>query len=138
MGMPLTHRRFTVDEFHRMAEAGILREDDRVELLDGEIVEMTPIGDRHVACVMRLSDVFAGRAHGRALLSVQNPLSLGTHHAPQPDVALLRHRADLSGTWRLSAEETLLVVEVADTSVETDRNRKVPAYARAGIRTRGS
>ncbi len=132
MGMPLTHRRFTVDEYHRMADAGILTEDDRVELIDGEIVEMSPIGDRHVACVVRISDGFAFRARDTAVVSVQNPLRLGRRDEPQPDLVLLRRR-DLSGAWAPTSRDALLVIEVAETSVQYDRHRKLPIYAHSGI-----
>jgi Uma2 family endonuclease len=133
MGMPLTHRRFTVDEYHRMGEAGVFHEDDRVELLDGEIVEMTPIGSRHVACVVRLTGLLSRRTGGGPPVSVQNPLVLAERSAPQPDIAVLRRQADLSGAWLPAGAEALLVIEVADTSLERDRDVKLPLYARAGI-----
>lgn len=133
MGMPQAIHRFTVDEYHRMGEAGIFHEDDRVELLDGQIVEMTPIGVRHAACVKRLTALFARLAGHRATLSIQDPLVLDTHQEPQPDVALLRYRADGYQTGHPRAADTLLVIEVADTSVEADRARKIPLYARASI-----
>lgn len=94
MSVPLTRRRFTVDEYYRMAEAGILGEDDRVELLDGEIVQMTPIGRPHSSCVDRLNHYFAPRVGRRAIVHVQNPIRLGLHWEPQPDVCLLKSRAD--------------------------------------------
>jgi hypothetical protein len=94
MAVPLLRRCFTVDEYHRMALAGILTEDDRVELIEGEIVEMTPIGSRHAACVNRLTQLCSGRSGGRAIVSVQNPLRLGERSEPQPDLALLRPTPD--------------------------------------------
>lgn len=133
MGMPLTHRRFTVDEYHRMAGAGVFHEDDRVELLEGEIVEMTPVGGRHVACVIRLTDLLSSLAGAVATISVQNPLVLADRSEPQPDIAVLRRRADPSGAWLPHHHDALLVIEVADTSLERDRDVKVPLYARAGI-----
>jgi Uma2 family endonuclease len=133
MGMPLTHRRFTVDEYHRMAEVGVFEEDDRVELLDGEIVEMTPLGSRHVACVVRLTDLLSRHAGEGPLVSVQNPLVLADRSEPQPDLVVLPSRTDLSGARPLGAADALLVIEVADTSVEHDRDVKIPLYARAGI-----
>jgi Uma2 family endonuclease len=133
MAMPLTHRRFTVDEYHRMAAAGILSEDDRVELLDGEIVEMTPIGGAHVACVIRLNHLLTSRVGAGAAVSVQNPLLLADRSEPQPDVVVLRRQEDLAGAWLPGHEEALLVIEVADVSLERDRNVKIPLYARAGI-----
>ncbi len=133
MAMPLTAHRFTVDEYHRMALAGVLHEDDRVELLDGQIVQMTPIGVRHAACVNRLTALITPLAGTRATVSIQNPLILGEHEEPQPDVAVLHYRVDGYQTGHPRALDTLLVVEVADTSLAYDRDVKIPLYARAGI-----
>jgi len=133
MALQLTRRRFTIDEYHRMAEAGILHEDDRVELIDGEIIEMTPIGGRHLdavvslnhACVIGLGDV--------ARVSVQNPIQLVEGYEPQPDVSILRPRSGRPKGQVPRVEEVYFVVEVADTSLEIDRQKKIPHYARAGI-----
>jgi len=133
MGMSLAVRRFTVDEYHRMGEAGVLHEDDRVELLDGQIVQMSPIGIRHAACVNRLTALFVGRAGNQATVSIQNPLILGEYEEPQPDVVVLRYRADGYQIAHPRPPDTLLVVEVADTSVASDRLNKIPLYARAGV-----
>ena len=126
-------RRFTVAEYHRMAEAGILHEDDRVELLDGQIVEMTPIGNRHVACVNRVTDLVSRLAGNLAMVSVQNPLVLPDRSEPQPDIVVLKRGSHFAGAWLPSHEDTWLVVEVADTSLEHDRDVKIPLYAAAGI-----
>jgi hypothetical protein len=133
MGMPLAHRRFTVDEYYRMAEAGILGEDDRVELLDGEIVEMTPIGERHAAAVTRLDDLFHEFVGDRATIRVQNPVRLHRYAEPEPDVALVAPREDRYAGGHPGPADILLIVEVADTSLPYDRERKLPAYAAAGI-----
>ena len=123
-------RRFTVDEYHRMAEAGILREDERVELLAGDVVEMSPVGDRHIEGVNRCQEAFAGLVVARrARVSTQNPARLGPHDEPQPDVALVPR--EVLGAPRLG--EVLLAIEVADSSVDDDRATKVPLYARSGI-----
>ena len=124
-------RLFTVDEFHRMAEAGILGEDDRVELIEGELIEMAPIGSRHAACVNRLVKLLS--ATEPLLLSVQNPVSLGPRTEVQPDVALLRPRDDYYASAHPGPRDVLLVIEVADTSADTDRTVKVPLYAKAGV-----
>lgn len=126
-------RRFTVDEYLRMAQAGILGEDDRVELLDGRIVEMTPIGERHAACVRRLVNLLAERARGRAIVDAQNSVHLDRWSLPQPDIALLRPRPDFY-TRHPESGDILLVVEVSDTSLRYDRELKFPAYARCEIR----
>jgi Uma2 family endonuclease len=124
--------RFTVDDFHRMAAAGVFTEDDRVELLEGEITVMSPIGDRHVACVDFLNDRLGEALRGRALVRVQSPVRLGPHSAPQPDIALLRRSADYYRTAPAIARDVLLIIEVSDTDVEYDR-AKLPLYAESGV-----
>ena len=94
MAVAIERWRFTVEDYHRMAAAGILTEDDRVELLDGEIVRMSPVGDRHVASVNRCNRTLSRAVGDRALVSIQNPIALDPYNEPQPDVALLRPRAD--------------------------------------------
>lgn len=133
MAIELLRRRFTVEEYHRMALAGILGEDDRVELIEGEIVTMTPIGVRHAACVRRLNRLLSARIGDRAIVDVQNPICLSEHSEPQPDVALLRPRPDDYAHAHPRPEDVLLVVEVAETSAESDRAVKLPLYAGAGI-----
>lgn len=132
MATLLTRRKFTVDEYERMGQAGILGEDDRVELIEGEIVEMTPIGDRHAGTVRRLINMLSARAGGTALVDAQNPLRLGEHSEPQPDIALLAPRADFY-TAHPTPADVLLLIEVAETSAEPDRRVKVPLYARGGV-----
>ncbi|CAA9464865.1 MAG: COG1355, Predicted dioxygenase [uncultured Rubrobacteraceae bacterium] len=123
--------RFTVEEFRKMGQVGILGEDDRVELVEGEIVEMTPIGWRHVESVNALTGVLADhREAGRFVVSVQNPLVLGEHGEHYPDLVL--YQAGVRGRVP-EAMDTLVVVEVADTSVSYDRNTKLPLYASAGV-----
>ena len=128
-----TRRRFTVDEYYRMAQAGILHEDDRVELLEGEIVQMAPIGSGHAGRVLRLATWFSARLAGRALVNVQNPVRLSSGSEPEPDIALLRPRPDFYTTAHPRPEDVLLIVEVAETSLTYDRDVKVPLYAAAGI-----
>jgi Uma2 family endonuclease len=133
MAVALTRRTFTVDEYHKMAEAGILHEDDRVELIEGEIIEMTPIGSRHTGCVNKLTHLFTRLLGDQVIVSIQNPLRLGDKSEPEPDVALLMLRPDFYAERHPSADDTLLVVEVADASLVYDREVKVPPYARAGL-----
>ncbi len=133
MTIEVKRRRFTVDDYYRMAEVGILTEDDRVELLDGEIVEMSPIGSDHAGHVKRLNTLFTSRLGARVVVSVQDPVRLSRHSEPQPDVALLRPRADFYARGHPRPDDVLLLIEVADTSVEADRRIKMPLYARAGI-----
>ena len=128
----LPHRLFTVEEYHRMGEAGIFGPEERVELIEGEVVEMSPIGPRHASCVINANRLFLTRLGDRAVISPQNPLVVRPRSEPQPDLLLLRPRA--SYRQELPApEDVLLAVEVADTTVRFDRLVKGRLYARAGI-----
>ena len=124
---------FSTDEYHRMSEAGILSEDVRVELIDGEIIKMSPIGSRHVGCVNRLNTLLNRRAGQAAIVSVQNPIRIDQYSEPQPDIALLKPHDDFYAQSLATADDVLLIIEVADSSVDYDRDIKVPLYARAGI-----
>jgi Uma2 family endonuclease len=129
----LTKRLFTVADFERMIGAGIFAENERVELIDGEVVTMAPIGRRHFECVLALNALLTRRCGDLALVSPQSPLSLGELGRPEPDLALLyaplaRYRGRLA-----AVEDTLLLVEVAESSLAGDREEKVPRYARAGV-----
>jgi Uma2 family endonuclease len=126
-------RRFTVEEYERMGAAGILGEDDRVELLDGEIVEMSPIGPRHAGRVNRLNRLLAVGLGERAVVTVQNPVRLALRSEPQPDLVVARPRRDFYELGHPTPDDVLLLVEVAEISAAFDRGVKVPLYARAGI-----
>jgi Uma2 family endonuclease len=126
-------RKLSVAEFHRMGEAGILLEDDRVELIEGELIEMTPIGTRHMSTVIALTRVLQTAVGSAALVSVQNPVRLGRHSEPQPDLALLAPHAHRYRHALPTAGDVLLLVEVADSSVDYDRKVKMPLYARHGV-----
>jgi len=130
MAVALQRRRFTADEFERMAEAGIFDEDERIELLEGEIVAMSPLGSPHAWCLKRLVRLFA-RLGERLILSVQDPVRLDEWSTPRPDLALLR--PDTSQERHPGPPDILLVVEVADSSVPVDREIKAPLYARTGV-----
>lgn len=133
MSAALDKYSFTAEEFERLGEAGILRQDARLELIDGEIFEMSPIGSSHAARVnflsMLLNRVF-GASH---IIATQNPIRLGDFSEPQPDVSLLRRRDDYYGDGHPTPADALLVVEVADTTVIKDRTVKLPLYARVSI-----
>ena len=133
MSVQPTRRRFTVDQYEAMGRAGILGEDDRVELLEGEIVEMTPIGARHAECVNTLCFLFVTALGRRATVSVQNPVRIDESSEPQPDLALLGHRVGERAARTPEPQDVLLVIEVADTTQVYDRQVKVPLYASAGI-----
>lgn len=130
----IARRQFNVAEYHRMAEVGILCEDDRVELLDGEIWQMSPIGSRHIACVNRLTAVISRQIDQSAvIMSVQNSIQLDDYSEPQPDLTLLRMQPDFYAEALPTAADVLLLIEVADTPLEYDRRIKLPRYAQAGI-----
>lgn len=126
-------RRLSLEEFHRMGAAGILGEDDRVELIDGEMIEMAPIGAPHAAMVNRLSRMLNLAAGKHAIVATQNPVVLPPRNEPLPDVALLRPRADDYRDSLPTAADVLLIIEVADTTLAYDRDVKIPLYARHGI-----
>jgi Uma2 family endonuclease len=128
--IPLTRYRLTVTDFQRMAEAGILAEDDRVELIEGGLFDMSPIGSRHAGTVMHLTGLFNRAVGDAAIVSVQNPVILGEHSEPQPDIALLKPRPDVYTRSHPDAKEILLLIEVADTGIGFDRDIKIPLYAR--------
>jgi Uma2 family endonuclease len=125
--------KFSLDEYHLMGETGILGEDDRVELIEGEIIDMAPIGHFHSGLGNALIELLGYPARGRAVASVQNPIRLGPHSEPQPDFALLRYRPDRYKHQLPTAADVLLVVEIADKSLCYDREIKTPLYARHGI-----
>lgn len=133
MAIELVKRRFTVEEYQRMGKAGILTEDDRVELIEGEILQMTPIGPRHAACVDRLTRLFSKAVAERAIVRVQSPIRVAQHTEPQPDLVLLRPRADFYREAHPGPPDILVLVEVSETSAGYDRTVKLPLYARVGI-----
>jgi Uma2 family endonuclease len=134
MSKLVTRRRFTVDEYHRMGETGILPEDSRIELICGDIVLREPIGAYHAGTVGRLNRLFTSRLGDRAIVSVQNPVQFRQEDTElQPDVALLRPRDDFYRWRHPEAADVLLLIEVADTTLRLDRRVKIPLYARAGV-----
>src|SRR5688572_19380724 len=129
---PRRHR-LTVADYYRMGEVGILAPDARVELIEGEIIDMAPIGSPHVSAVLQLDHLLQETVRGNALVLVQNPIVLGDYSAPQPDLALLRPRADYYRSSLARPGNVLLIVEVALSSLRFDRDDKIPLYARHGI-----
>lgn len=124
---------FSVDDLYRMAETGILAADERVELLDGEILRMTPMGSRHAAVVDRLLNLLAPRLAGRAIVRCQSPVRLSDLSEPEPDLALLRPRDDFYADSHPTGKDILLLIEVADSSVGFDQSVKAPLFAAAGV-----
>lgn len=133
MSMPATRHRFTLDDWRQMVDAGVFREDRRLELLDGEIYDMTPIGSSHHGVVNFLTRFWTSRLGTQAVVSVQGPVTAPPRSEPQPDVAVLRDRADFYRTAHADPDDTLLVIEVADSSLDYDR-AKLRFYAEAGMR----
>jgi len=132
MALQLPRHRFTADEYQQMGVSGIFHEDDRVELLDGDIVEMSPLGSRHVRSVNCLNMLLAPALVGRAIVQVQSSLRLDAYWEPQPDIAILRQREDDYVSGLPTGADVLLLIEVVDSSRAYDRV-KLPAYARSGI-----
>lgn len=129
----VTRKRFTVHEYHRMGDAGILTERDRVELMDGQIVVMTPIGPRHNACVSHANRALVLAAGDSAIVLPQGSVRLDLYYEPEPDLVLLRPRDDFYASRHAAPADILLVVEIAESSIEYDRDVKAPVYAAAGI-----
>ena len=126
-------RRFTVEEYHRLAEVGVLHENDRVELLNGVIVDMMPIGPFHGSSVKRLNHVFEKANAGRWVTSTQDPIRIGDHNEPEPDLALLHPREDFYLEKHPVPADVFLLIEVSDSTLLIDREDKLPIYATAGI-----
>ena len=133
MSRGLAKRWITADEYERMGEAGIFPPDARLELIEGEIFEMSPIGNAHASCVDALALIFTELARRRFLVRVQNPIRLSDLSEPQPDISLLRWRDDFYRDAHPTPADVLLVVEVADTTLVADRKVKMPLYALSGI-----
>jgi Uma2 family endonuclease len=128
----LKHR-ISVEDYHRMAETGVLAPEARVELIDGEIFDMAPIGSQHASVVNRLTRMFVTATGERAIVQVQGPVRLGEHSEPEPDLTLLRPHPDFYRERTPGASDVLLIVEVSDSTQRYDRRVKVPLYARHGV-----
>lgn len=125
--------RLTVRDYYTMAEAGILKVDDRVELIEGELLDRTPIGSRHAAAVDRLNHLLLPRLSNRAIIRVQQPVRLSDQCEPEPDIAVVAFRADFYESAHPTPADIYLLIEVADCSLVYDRDLKLPLYARCGI-----
>ena len=133
MAVQLLKKLFTVEEYHLMTKAGIISDSDRVELIEGEIVQMASIGTRHAGCVRRVARVFSQIPEDRAIFDVQNPIKLSGKTEPQPDLVLLQPRADYYDTAHPMPSEVFLLVEVAESTIDYDRDVKIPIYSRSLI-----
>ncbi len=141
MVVQLLKRQFSIQDYHQMVVAGILGEDERVELIQGKIIKMSPIGTRYASCVKRLLKLFSQSLGDSVTVAVQDPIELSNLSEPQPDLALLKPRDDFYATGHPQPQDILLLVEVADTTIEGDfaertlreRTIKIPLYASSGI-----
>jgi Uma2 family endonuclease len=133
MTAQIVRYQFSVTEYARMRETGILNEDDRVELIDGEVRIMSPIGPLHAAIVKRLNTLLSKRIPATVIVSIQDPIQLSDYTEPQPDAALLQYRPDYYAHAHPVADDVLLAIEVSDSSLDYDRDEKLPRYAQAHI-----
>lgn len=129
----LNRHKISVSDYHRMAASGIIMEDDRIELLNGEMIEMSPIGPSHTAHVKGINRVLSKLLDGQAIIGVQDPIVLDNLSEPVPDISVLKWRADDYLLAHPTPKEVLLVIEVSDSSIGLDRTIKLPIYAAAGI-----
>jgi Uma2 family endonuclease len=132
MQTPALHR-FSAEDYHRLAELGILSPDSRVELIEGAIHDMSPIGPLHSGVVIRLSRFFNLQAKNRWTVSTQNPVGLDNYSEPQPDLVLLKPAPEDYTQHHAAPDDVFLLIEVADSSLDFDRGKKLQVYARAGI-----
>jgi Uma2 family endonuclease len=128
----LERKKFTLEEYHRLGEVGFLGEDDRVELIDGEIVEMSPVGKAHNACINRNTHTLVQRLGNRAIVSVQNSVII-LENEPLPDIAILQPNPTYYADRLATPEDILHITEVADSSLAYDQEIKMPKYAQAGV-----
>jgi len=128
----LTHK-FTTDQYHLMHESGVFGEGDRLELINGEITEMSPIGRKHAVCVTRLTELFFSHLLGKVQIWSQNPILLDNGSEPQPDLVILKRREDFYADALPIPSDILLIIEVADSTIAYDREVKMPLYSVAGI-----
>lgn len=132
--LPLRHK-FDVDAYYRMAEAGVLQPGERIELIDGEIIQMAPIGSRHADTTNRLMQLLVRSLDAATVyVACQTPLRLDAHNEPQPDLMLLRPRAAGYASSHPTPAEAFLVIEVAESSLSFDRTTKAALYATFGVR----
>ncbi|NCO75182.1 MAG: Uma2 family endonuclease [Cyanobacteria bacterium] len=131
--LTLSRKKFDIEEYHQIINIGIFKEDYTIELIKGEIFEMSPVGFKHASCVNKLNQFFSLQFGHEVIISVQNPIKLNNNSEPQPDLVLLKPREDFYGTQHPTPDDIFLLIEVADSSIEYDRNVKLPIYAESKI-----
>jgi Uma2 family endonuclease len=129
----LPHRKFTVEDYHNFIDSGVFKPEERLELWEGEFIEMSPIGKRHAGCIDAISEMLRDYLQKQAIIRTQNPIVLSDFSEPQPDVTLLKRRDDFYRTVNATAKDVLLTMEVSDTTAKFDRDIKFPRYAENGI-----
>ncbi|WP_162342756.1 Uma2 family endonuclease [Cyclobacterium salsum] len=133
MATEVIKRLINVEEYHKMAEMGIFKPDDRLELIHGEIYEMSPIGSKHAGIVNKLASLFNGLFKGKVVIGVQNPVQIDVRNEPEPDISLLKYRPDFYASAHPVPADVLAIIEVSDASIRFDREVKLPLYASHGI-----
>jgi Uma2 family endonuclease len=128
-----TRHKLSVEDYHKLGEVGILTEDSRVELIEGELIDMAPIGGAHMGLVNRLNRLLVPAVGDLGVVSIQNPIALPPDSEPQPDVAILKPGADSAGATVPGPDDVLLLIQVADSTLAYDRNTKLRLYAKAGV-----
>jgi len=133
MTVAISKRIFSVAEYHQMVDAGILTENDKIELINGEFITMSPIGSKHASCVKRLNTLLSNQLQDDAIISVQDPIQADEYSEPEPDLAVLKPRADFYADGHPQPSDVLIVIEVSDSTLGFDKEVKLPLYAKAGI-----
>ncbi|HLO85156.1 MAG TPA: Uma2 family endonuclease [Nostocaceae cyanobacterium] len=133
MSTQLVKRRFTVEQYHQIHEAGILTENDRVELINGEILEIAAIGKLHAAYVDCISNLLYASLGRKVIVRVQNPIIVSNLSEPQPDITIVQFSSDFYRSGLPQPNDILLLIEIAGSSIEYDRDVKIPLYAESGI-----
>jgi Uma2 family endonuclease len=126
--LTLSTKKFNIEEYHQIINAGILKKDYLIELIKREIFEMSPVGFKHASCVNKLNQLLSLKLGNQVIISIQNPITLNDNSEPQPDIVLLKPREDFYATQHPSPDDILLLIEVADTSIDYDRSFKIPLY----------
>ena len=134
MSLSLITRKFTVEEYEKMTTQGIIKPDEKVELIRGEIIKMSPMGTRHAASIYRLTQLFYRKFGGLILLGVQNPIRLNNNSQPEPDLSLLIPRSDFYVAAHPCPQDIYLIIEISDSTLDYDRYTKIPLYAEANIK----
>ena len=133
MATEVMKRLINVDEYYKMAEVGILKPGDRVELINGEIYEMSPIGSKHGSVVKKLAMILNEILKGQVVIGIQDPVRLDESNEPEPDISILKYRADFYSQAHPGPLDLLAIIEVADSSLRHDRQVKLPLYAFYGV-----